>query len=382
MKNYLTIYLKITNKWKTIGSLATMFLGSLITITGFYISLDTWMNPWFIIVVSLIVFGVINISHHAIYFCGVDLPFPLTKNTVNKKWEHCFGHEYPGVVAILLSVIITYLISHEFIGQVIIMIGFMLGFRRGWNYNAMEEKIRNCGEEQVGIIKRWLTFGNVGILLTAIMAFAILVQSIHIGNQTNIIKRRFELENRPYLYMDLVPLTSLQREKDQKTGKENDNLYVGARLIYKNIGKLPACNIQSEIHFYSDKDPGDNFERLKKWYIKEYSYFPKPTTIFPNQGGQEIIGTANCAKSTKDYLFTIRLKYTGANPDKLYWYSIDVRYSIEKEQFIQTRTGKNYGVRLTSVESHYDRNVEAKMPLPLPQPEKWDKTEQIHPTKP
>lgn len=239
-----------------------------------------------------------------------------------------------------------------------------------------------CGADQRGSLRRWLTAPNIGIFITATMAACILVQSINISNQTNIISRSFELENRPYLYMDLSPLAFLHREKHPDTGKEYDNLYVGAKLTYKNVGKLPACNIDSEIHFYSDKDLGDNFKRLKNWYIEEYDYFPEPITIFPNQGGQEIIGTADCAEGTKDYLFTIRLTYKGADPDKSYWYAIDVRYSIEKEQFIQIPTGKKYGVRLTEVKSNYDENREAKMPPPLPRPAKWDKTQHSHPTKP
>lgn len=235
-----------------------------------------------------------------------------------------------------------------------------------------------CGEDQRRIPYRWLTFSNMGILATSLTAFFILVQSININRQTHIIQRSFELENRPYLYIDISPLAFSNREKLPNTNEEYDNLYVGAELTYKNVGKLPACNINSEIHFYSDMDEGDNFERLKQEYREEFGYFPEPTTIFPHQEGQKIKATPDCSEATKDYLFTIRITYTGENPDKVYWYATDVRYSIEKGRFIQKQkliqledktiqipAVKEYGVYFTHATSDYDRDGKIKMPRAL-----------------
>ncbi|MFA5197887.1 MAG: hypothetical protein WC437_05720 [Patescibacteria group bacterium] len=243
----------------------------------------------------------------------------------------------------------------------------------------------HCGASQGKIPIRWLTFANVGILATFFMALFIAWQSLILRDQssvikvqTGIIKKTFELENRPYLYVDISPLAFSNREKQPGSDEDYDNLYVGAELTYKNVGKLPACNIKSEIYFYSDVDKGDNFERLKKWYIEEFGYFPEPTSVFPHQEGQKIVCKVDCGESTKDYGFTIRVTYTGEDLDKLYWYATDVRYSINKSGFkqkqrlvqqgdeiIQALGIKEYGVYFISATSDYDRDGKAEMPQAL-----------------
>ncbi len=236
----------------------------------------------------------------------------------------------------------------------------------------------HCGEDQRSIPYRWITFTNIGILATSAMAIFILIQSIGINTQTKIIKKSFELENRPYLYVDISPLAFSNRESIPNSNEEYDNLYVGAELIYKNVGKLPACNIKSEIHFYSDVDEGDNFKRLKQWYIEEFGHFPEPNTVFPNQEGQKIVCRVDCSESTKDYLFTVRVTYTGEDPNKVYWYATDVRYSIAKGRFmqkqkliqlddkiIQVPAIKEYSVYFIHASSDYDRDGKIKMPEAL-----------------
>lgn len=223
-----------------------------------------------------------------------------------------------------------------------------------------------CGAYQKWSFKKLFTFNNLLSIATLIMAISIL-------GQTNILKRSFELENRPYLYVDISPIAFSNREKQPNGNEEYDNLYVGAELLYKNVGKLPACNIKSEIHFYSDIDEGDNFERLKQWYREEFGYFPEPTTIFPHQEGQKIVCRVDCSEGTKNYLFTIRVKYTGEDPKRAYWYAADIRYSIEKNRFMQKLIRlddgtmqippvKNYPVYFIHASSDYDRGGNIKMP--------------------
>jgi hypothetical protein len=235
----------------------------------------------------------------------------------------------------------------------------------------------HCGADQR---KFW---GPAWKIISTILSIATFLMAISIVWQTIIIKESFEMENRPYLYIDISPLAFSHREKQIGSEKEYDNLYVGAELKYKNVGNLPACNIKSEIHFYSDMDKGDNFERLKNWYIEEFGYFPAPTTIFPHQEGQKIPCRVDCSDSTKDYLFTIRVIYTGEDPKKEYWYATDVRYSLEKGYFKQTqkliRQGdeivsvpgdKEYAAYLIEAKSDYDRNGKARMPKAMIRPYK------------
>lgn len=241
-------------------------------------------------------------------------------------------------------------------------------------------KCAHCGTEQKprrfwSKTKFWVALSAIATAFTVVY---IARQTNSIFRQTTIIKRSFDLENRPYLYVDISPLAFSNREKAPNSNEEYDNLFVGAELIYKNVGKLPACNIKSEIHFYSDRDEGDNFERLKKWYIEEFGYFPEPTAVFPHQEEQKVVCKVDCSEATKDYLFTIRITYTGEDPHKIYWYATDVRYSIEKGHYIQKQqlvkledriiqvpAIKEYSVYFIHSTSDYDRDGKIKMPKTL-----------------
>jgi len=80
----------------------------------------------------LILLGNSCIVYHLLQWRGLDLPFPLSKG------EHFGGHEYYGGI---LSVIGAAIISGQYIGLGIILLGFVLGFRRGWNFGSMEKRI-------------------------------------------------------------------------------------------------------------------------------------------------------------------------------------------------------------------------------------------------
>jgi len=234
----------------------------------------------------------------------------------------------------------------------------------------------HCGAYQGKIPHRWVI--NIGILATVIMALSIAIQSGTLNrqtntliDQTNIIKKSFEVENRPYLYLNIVPLAFSRREK-QEDGTEYDNLYLGGKLTYKNVGKVPASNIESTIYFYNDADEGNNFERLKNWFIKERGAFAEPTAVFPQQEGQELIFNPDCGEGAKNFFFTIRIEYTGENPDKLYWYAADVWYLLKNDynrRYVRSTHGVehyiDYGVSLISSESNYDKDGKIKMSLPL-----------------
>lgn len=251
---------------------------------------------------------------------------------------------------------------------------------RSCKYYIPDDAIRcmYCSEDQRKLAWAWKILAVLTNFTTFIIAIAIVSQSCNLNKQTSIIADSFELENRPYLYVDIAPVVFSNREKQPGNNQEYDNLYVGAKLTYKNVGRLPACNIKSEIHFYSDVDKGDNFDRFKKWYIDEFGYFPEPSSLFPHQEGQEIVCKVDCSESTRDYLFTVRITYTGEDPTKVYWYATDVRYSIEKGRFkqkqklvqledkiIQVPSMKEYSVYFISAKSDYDRNGTAKLPPAL-----------------
>lgn len=216
--------------------------------------------------------------------------------------------------------------------------------------------------------------------LQYIMTAALIISVAVSGSQTSLLRGQIELENRPYLYVDIQPAVSEKPEK-QRDGTEYWNLYLGAKLVYKNVGKTPASNVQTEIHMYNNADKVDDAKRLEEWYVKLFGYFPKPTAIFPEQTGQEVGLFVDAGEGATEYLITVRVSYSGEDPAKTYWYSADVRYAIEKDsrreirmlteengQVIQKPRRREYGVWLLETNTDYDAVGNRQMPLAFSNP--------------
>jgi hypothetical protein len=126
-----------------------------------------------------------------------------------------------------------------------------------------------------GLLER---LGQVGSFLAGLAAIGAL---IYVGGQTESLRdsvdlqtRALEFENRPYLFVDIFPRVVEKLEGGWE-------LYLCADLIYKNVGGMPASNIETEVHIYNNAVKTDDFERYKEWHIKEHGYFPVITTVFP-----------------------------------------------------------------------------------------------------
>ncbi len=214
--------------------------------------------------------------------------------------------------------------------------------------------------------RRW-DWNSVSAIAAVIALFLILGQNLRLTKSINLQTKTLELENRPYLYVDIQPGVSEKPESRSDGGGEYWNLYLGAKLVYKNIGKTPASNVKSELHMYNNADKVDDAERLEEWYIDQFGYFPRPTTVFPDQTGQEIGLFVDAGEGATEYLVTLRISYTGEDADKEYWYSADMRYRIEKGnvremrvlveedgQVTQRPTRREYGVWLLETRTDYD----------------------------
>jgi len=94
-----------------------------------------------------IVFSSGCIINHTIVWKGFDLPFPLAgpQETIDGKWEHCLGHEY--YFGLFPMLILSYAAGGWQLCLVLV-IGFAIGMRRGWNYNEMWKKINKGGKNE------------------------------------------------------------------------------------------------------------------------------------------------------------------------------------------------------------------------------------------
>ena len=233
--------------------------------------------------------------------------------------------------------------------------------------------------------KHWESLGHIATVASAAVAAAALLflvgQLKTQVSSTNTQILSVELENRPYLYVDIVPGASVKKTM-RADGTEYDDLYLGAKLIYKNVGKLPACDVKTEMRMFNNADKVDDAKRLEEWYVKEFGYFPKPTTIFPDQSGQEIGLFVDAGEGATQYLITIRVSYTGEDSATFYWYSADMRYRIAKDiivkqdvvlvqtgqQVIQKPVKSHFGIWLLESHTDYDRVGHRLMPALLGNP--------------
>ncbi len=226
-----------------------------------------------------------------------------------------------------------------------------------------------------------LDWNGVSAIAAVIALFLIWGQNTRLTESINLQTKTIELENRPYLYVDIQPSVSEKPEPRPDGGGEYWNLYLGARLVFKNVGKTPASNIKTELHMYNNADKLDDATRLERWYLDQFGYFPRPTTVFPDQTGQEIGLFVDAGEGTTEYLITIRVSYTGEDTQKTYWYSADMRYRIEKESLRETRvlmekdgqvlqkpTRREYGVWLLETKTDYDAVGNRQMQPALPNP--------------
>ncbi len=208
-------------------------------------------------------------------------------------------------------------------------------------------------QEEANTIQRRQYWIQVFVLV------CIFVQSCFSVQQINVLKRQVESEYAPRLYIDVIPDAFSVVEKDG-----SENIHLGGKLIYKNVGKVPARNIKTEIHLYDNIDKNDGFARWKDEHIKKWGSVPEPNLIFPSQEGIELPVTPDCSDSASRFMFTIRVSYTGEDPTKLYWYKTDSSYELLKDSVFRG----HFAIVIAKVESDYDRNDKKKMPPPVKYP--------------
>lgn len=239
-----------------------------------------------------------------------------------------------------------------------------------------------------------ILFRHIATYATALAAIATATAAIFVGRQTKlleeqtiILKDRGKIENRPYLYVDIKPRAFSEKSYRGENKEEYDNLYVGATLTYKNVGRLPACNINSDIRFYVDTSEEDKYKDFKKWYIRQHGNYPEPSTVFSSQDDIIIAGNVDVPEETKDFLVSIRVSYTEKNTEEKvaneYWYRLDAKFVIDKEDISyeniaiiedgkikQIPTGKKlYDMIPVYIDSDYDRMRDMPIGPPLPKSE-------------
>lgn len=217
-------------------------------------------------------------------------------------------------------------------------------------------------------------------IATAIAARFVGRQTASLETQTTIIKDRGKIENRPYLYVDIKPRAFSKKENRKENNEEYENLYVGATITYKNVGRLPACNINTDICFYIDTSEEDKYKDFKKWYIRQHGNYPEPSSVFPGQDDIVIAGNVDVPEETKDFLVSIRVSYTEKETEEKasneYWHRLDAKFAIGNLYAITEDGKKLYTMIPVNIDSDYDRMRDIPVGNPLSKSEFILKLEQ------
>src|SRR3989338_8847408 len=150
---------------------------------------------------------------------------------------------------------------------------------RSWK---LQRSIQTCLEKYAKL-NNIVAIVSIAASLATIFTVHFLSRQVEFQlQQVKLQREQMELENRPYLYVDVDPVAfeALQRRTD---GSEYYDLYLGAHLTYKNVGKTPACNIKTELHMYNDAVKTDDAKRLDDWFVNTLGARPKVTAVFPQQ---------------------------------------------------------------------------------------------------
>lgn len=170
--------------------------------------------------------------------------------------------------------------------------------------------------------------GTIGAL------FFLNYQSFKISSQIDYQIKTYEIDNRPYLYIEVD-------EFEVNTGKGNYNdpassdiVYGGVEFKLKNKGKIPAGDIDISFKYTSDQmnDP----EALDR-YLKNND-MQMSIVVFPEQIFKPSKVKCQMGNTPKMIHIWILVKYRGlreindSNRDKIYWHLIDQLYFIRDDQ--------------------------------------------------
>lgn len=139
--------------------------------------------------------------------------------------------------------------------------------------------------------------------------------------QTSIIKNTFDLEKRPYLYVDVKPVIYPNNKRE---------FYAGIYMTYRNEGLLTASNIKTTVKIASDAS--DKLQDTLKWHENTYGFYPYIKSVFPKQNIEPkkiVSNICNFEEALEQHVYVaIRITYDGVK-GKEYYYDVDYVYKFE-----------------------------------------------------
>lgn len=139
-----------------------------------------------------------------------------------------------------------------------------------------------------------------------------------------------DLETRPYLSLRIANLSWNTTPTDT---------FIGPDVVYSNLGKVPASNIQTKFYITTDKDGGNH--ALEEYAKENWGGYPAVTFLAPGQT-EAISRRLSLSPSTEVYYFHAVATYEGIEKDKQYWTELRKAFRITNRLFIEIDSFGNW----------------------------------------
>ena len=168
-----------------------------------------------------------------------------------------------------------------------------------------------------------------GTFCSALAAFfALSVLAVQVYTQT----QRFNLEKRPYLYVQV------KKQKFSIYGKP-PTVIAGGVFEFRNVGQIPASKV--ETNFVVANEVVEEI-KIEEWFNKVLGGYPHIECVFPNQINLEIPIHPQTDNRAKFLFIDINVKYIGHRENDNYWFILRNVYKInlidKKMTLIRTDT--------------------------------------------
>jgi hypothetical protein len=209
-----------------------------------------------------------------------------------------------------------------------------------------ETGIKNEWELQKRVIETEKVLPKPWSRLVSIVSFLVpIIALVFVGLQTKNLTKTFNLEKRPYLYVDLEPLSKYYSD---------GSIHGGGWAVYKNEGQIPASDVQTEFKVATDDVQGEI--DIKKWYEQKLGgKFPEVKTVFPKQGGVKIPINPSINKKAKFLSIEVLVTYSGIEKNKRYWSKFSQMYDVIVD-------GKNMKLTPRGPIIDWDRDLNSELP--------------------
>lgn len=177
---------------------------------------------------------------------------------------------------------------------------------------------------------RWFRKAKEADKIQAFMLVVLALTAFFSYRAASLQQKSSDLETRPYLSLRIANLSWNTTPTDT---------FIGPDVVYSNLGKVPASNIQTKFYITTDKDGGNH--ALEEYAKENWGGYPAVTFLAPGQI-EAISRRLSLSPSTEVYYFHAVATYEGIEKDKRYWTELKKAFRITNRFFIEIDSFGNW----------------------------------------